>query len=187
MSIDDEILVRLSDGGLVPYRSFDDEPGKRTIYIGTWRVNDSPSVHDMLSGWVDGPEKRNRWLYAMQDFERFIHGEFVPVARNSRRAGTAQFERLEKPADEVWSLRCCLPKPGIRVLGRFAHKDVFVALTGHCREDLPDGDWPNEKAVCVRLWRNLLDDSYPFSGEFPYDYITGAVLSPGLVRRTHSP
>lgn len=72
---------------------------------------------------------------------------------------------LWPPRDRVWEIRSVRPKPSIRVLGRFAAKDEFVAIHYVLREDLGgwnSREWKIEKQRAKTEWTNLF---------YPYDAV----------------
>ncbi|MDO8434581.1 MAG: hypothetical protein Q7S58_19465 [Candidatus Binatus sp.] len=87
--------------------------------------------------------------------------------------------QLQPPRDEVWDIRCVDPKPGIQVLGRFAEKDVFVALTWEIRLQLKQfgsREWQDAILRCAIEWRRLFPTYQPLMGNYFADYISDAVF-----------
>ncbi len=59
----------------------------------------------------------------------FIAGKVISVGWDPMKKGVSAFmARLAPVEDEVWDIRSRDPSPGIRVLGSFSERDVFVAL-----------------------------------------------------------
>lgn len=74
--------------------------------------------------------------------------------------------RVDPVADEVWDFRCIDPKPGIRVFGRFAALDMFVALTWDYRENIEGEDyWAEQVRMCVAAWDRLFLGLPPHKGK----------------------
>lgn len=80
--------------------------------------------------------------------------------------------------DEVWEIRS-QDEPGIRVLGRFADTDLFIALTWHKRSELlgpQSRPWRDAIVGCKTEWKNLFPAYPPKSGDpsnaYPTDYIS---------------
>ena len=114
--------------------------------------------------------------------------DVVTVCWNPFEARDAKMGRLHPMADEVWDLRSQGPPPGLRVLCRFAEKDVLVALTCHPRSvgvpwlnRLPllgrrSREWRNAIVECRREWTMLFPAHQPLSGVNLDDYISNAIL-----------
>jgi hypothetical protein len=86
--------------------------------------------------------------------------------------------QLDSVQDEVWEIRSRDPKPGIRVFGRFAETDLFVALTWWWRSDLKgpkSKQWRNAREGCKAEWQKLFP-AYPAkSGTQINDYISAKI------------
>lgn len=98
----------------------------------------------------------------------------VTVADHPYKKPKATFmARVDPVGDEVFDIRCIDPKPGIRVLGCFGGRNLFVALTFNFHENLQDSrDWRNEIERCKTLWRSLFHTYPPHSGPNLNDYLT---------------
>lgn len=81
-------------------------------------------------------EDEQRLAFLAADLDRFVLGKVVEVSMGRSNAGF--LKRLVPGSDEVWTLRSQVPKPGVRVFGRFALTDVFVATNMAIRKDLND-------------------------------------------------
>lgn len=174
MSIYAEIIAEVNQGAGRLFSLGPSMPGasaKREVYI-------SADVKALLNGpWVND-DFEIRCGYLAADFDRFITGATIAVAATAHGSNAANLKRLHPPADEVWELRCRNPKPGIRVFGRFAAKDVLVALTWATRPDLggPQSKaWRDAKESCNAEWRKLFPAYPPFSGAHCDDYLSNAV------------
>jgi len=79
------------------------------------------------------------------DFDHFCLGGVITVGygRNS----SCAMKQLDPRTDEIWEIRSRDPKPQIRVFGRFADTDVFVATHFCRREDLGDRNRLDLKAT----------------------------------------
>jgi hypothetical protein len=81
--------------------------------------------------------------------------------------------RIDPAPDEVFDIRCIDPHPGIRVMGCFAEKDLFIALTKVGREELASvRDWRNEREACKAAWRRLFPTYPPYTGADLNDYVS---------------
>lgn len=144
---------------------------RREIYI-------SESIEDLLIDSWNSREQELRWGFVMSDLCVFVRDPWITIAVESRRAKAAYMARLQPDDSEVWDIRCRDPKPGIRLLGRFAEKNVFVALTWEERLPLRNFESPEWRAAtsrCTIEW-NRRFWSEPFRGHFPDDYLDGADL-----------
>ena len=76
----------------------------------------------------------------------------------------------------VWKFRDIEPKPSLRILGAFMHKDVFAALAPYERSELgPKGsqEWSNALQDFNAQWEQLFDGHKPKSGgTYPDDYLS---------------
>jgi hypothetical protein len=160
--------------------AIDGDPVVRTMLL-------SPELDSLLLGpWVT-PTIERRCNRLRADLEVFVKGEEVQVCLEPYVHDTALFGRLDKPGDEVWDIRSRAPKPGLRVFGRFAETDVFVALT--CAPRSVEQIWLDRKALkdrtsiqwhlniieCHERWEKLFPEHPPVHGDFLHAYLTNAV------------
>lgn len=134
----------------------------------------SREVNKLFTGppWSEPGEERCNVLRA--DLEHFVAGKQLTVSTGPK--SDPQLKQLDPPLDEIWAIRSRAPRPGIRVLGRFAVKDVFIALTWHFRKDLrEDREWRDACVRCKTEWRKLFPAYDPISGKFPSDYASNLV------------
>jgi hypothetical protein len=106
----------------------------------------------------------------------FIEGGKITVRWDPRRRrNPCILARLERSSDstdyEMWELRAMDPRPGARVLGGFAEKDVFVGVTWDYRENF-EALWPAEIGYCVGQWKRLFGACRPFEGIDPSEYLS---------------
>jgi len=193
MSIRDEIKAHWESGALVKHvplqvRSVP-TPELRELYILAVRIgygDDIPAIHEQFTGQHDA-EEEERWIEAEQYLDDFVTAERITIPHDSRRAKEAFMSRLDPPEEEVWDIRCYDPPPGLRMLGSFAEKDIFVALSWAYRETLgTDYEWGFAKRRSLSAWAVLFPDQKPLTGGYPYDYITGSTFSADRVRRPDS-
>lgn len=128
----------------------------------------SRALHDQISRNMQAPDAAvsARWSKLRADIDHFVGGGYV----NSN-----LLKPLSPARHGVWTLRSVRPRPGLRVFGRFAAPDVFVAT--HVQErKLLEGkgsqEWEFAKLECEEEWRRLFGDRRPFIGERYTDYIT---------------
>jgi len=150
---------------LVPL--FGDEENPRAVYV-------SEEVYgivkgSMLESWDD---ERHASLRALLD--DFVAGTRIAVAEAPySNKGCATLARVDPVEAEIWDIRCLDPYPGIRVFGRFAAKDTFIALTWDYRENFEGGVyWANEVARCTDAWESLFGTLSPLKGNSLNDYLS---------------
>lgn len=138
----------------------------------------SQEVHALLSGpWADqNLASKSGRLRA--DLEMFILGQVISVARQSRRAKSAYMNRLHPAREEVWEIRSRAPQPSVRIFGRFAEMDVFVALTWSDRPSLGgmgSREWRDAIEGCKAEWRKLFPSYPPFTRDGLHGYVSEPV------------
>jgi len=140
----------------------------RDVYV-------TQEVHGFLEPeWGDAIEERKAGELR-GDFDNFTAGRRLLVTLR-RRPGREDLKRLEKAREEIWELKSKAP-PEIRVFGRFADRDVFIALTFAWRDHIQsDGDFDYYKSVAKRQWRLLFPSHEPFTGVRADDYVSNATV-----------
>lgn len=114
---------------------------------------------------------RTAQLIAVMD--NFVGGGQIRVG--SRKTKHADMKQLEPNDGEVWELISVAPKPSIRIFGRFALPDVFVATHKEIRNQLGGFDsveFRRQITNCERYWRKYLHSWPPLIGGALHDYIT---------------
>jgi hypothetical protein len=176
MSIYDEIRHRVNEQrlfALPPLMPPSPGVAARHLFV-------SPEVYALFVGPWEEREWMSRCFVLRADLDRFSQGGLIAIAERPFRKGkTAYMRQLFRWREEVWEIRSRDPNPGIRVLGRFAETNVFVALTWHKRADLlgPESRaWRDAIVTCKTEWRNLFPAYQPKSGDaasvYPTDYIS---------------
>jgi hypothetical protein len=109
------------------------------------------------------------------DLDRFVEGGRVSVALQPRRKpATAYLARVEPVVPEVWDIRSTDPRPGIRALGRFAGRDIFVVLCWDYRENIAGPrDWNAFRERCLSEWMRLFPGRPAYTGASLDDYLSG--------------
>ncbi len=112
------------------------------------------------------PAISSRWWKLRADMDHFVTGGYV----------NDKFLKPLTPARHgVWTLKSVRPKPGLRVFGRFAAPDVFVA-THVCERRQLKGKLSLEfelaKLDCEREWDLVFGKRKPFFSTRYEDYIT---------------
>lgn len=137
----------------------------RTIYV-------SESVKE----YIESSTERAGQLHA--DFDRFIGGKLITASLVPYKARNAYMGLLHPVKDGLWDIRSQDPRPGLRVLGGFAEKDVFIALTIHERKLLGIGTsrlWSLATRGCKTEWVKRFHAYKPVYGVDLHDYISNSV------------
>jgi hypothetical protein len=164
MSISDEIAALESAGKLfriAPFRTT--KPAKRRMYLSERAANDllgrqsaiqilglRADVAAAMTRWVVG-----EWVYGNPRAKRFLH-------------------RLDSPPPEVWEFRVTEPDVQVRIIGRFAEVDTFIASRIHTRAHLGDYGsqaWQDAKDDASTMWSELFPERAPHSGTWMHHYI----------------
>lgn len=141
-------------------------------------------VHHQLDAILSGVAT-HRSIGGMRRYlEGFVMGGAITMGFTPRSHGSAMMGRLDPVADHTWDFRCVDPSPAIRVFGKFACRDVFVALEwaprskaipGYDRRPLCDSDsieWHIALGQTQKLWSQILPNIKPLSGNKPSDYLS---------------
>ncbi|HYE70109.1 MAG TPA: hypothetical protein VD932_01125 [Aquabacterium sp.] len=119
-----------------------------------------------------------RMARLVRDLDRFSNGDRLGVVLDDRFENSCFMKRLSPSTDEIWEIRSRDPQPGLRIFGRFAEQDVFVAVNMAIRKEL---DWEREKEVCESKWQLLFPSHPPISGASINDYISENVFDPSRI------
>jgi len=141
----------------------------------------SPEVRDM----VEPTNREARWEMRgsrlRADLDLFSEGGYITASMTPYQARSAYMGLLHPGSSGWWDIRSRDPNPGLRVLGGFAEKDVFIALTWEERAPLGDGrsrQWNQAIVRCQCEWRNRFYAYEPVRGEAINEFITkNAVLA----------
>ena len=173
MSIYLEVEAHHKEGRLVRFVPIVcSPPQRRVIYV-------TLALKNLLDGpWV-GDEWEIRWSRAKQQLDDFMDGlprDRIFVRSAPRKKSACFMSLLDPENDEIWEIRCRDPKPGLRIFGSFIRQDVFVALTAAPHECLSsEGDWDRAIQQYKQEW-NKYFSSAAFSGAYPNDYLTRAIV-----------
>jgi hypothetical protein len=114
---------------------------------------------------------------ARGDLDRYSAGRRISVMPYPKPwPATTYLKRLDPVTAELWEIRSCDPKPGIRVLGRFADKNLFVALCWDFHEFLKGETWDPLCDRCLDEWRKLFPNRGAHGGTNAYDFVSEEVL-----------
>lgn len=141
------------------------------------------------------PGEKKRWLYVTKEIEAvlcdggvvpkgwtdakigsFLKGHVLLVAQQrTKKRVIADLKKLEGH-DEAWVMVFPQPKnEQWRLFGRFADKDTFVGLLLLPRKECGSDELYQQRAEeMIAAWKFEKD---PLRGEFPDDYLSGAVLN----------
>jgi hypothetical protein len=122
-----------------------------------------------LTGPWDTPENEVKFMELRAYLDVYTEGRLI----------TPGFLfQLSNRSEEVWEIKAPRPRPGLRVFGRFAEIDVFVALH-YAERDVLQGwqsrVWRDAKEICKSEWRKLFITWEPFGGNTIHDYVSNAV------------
>ena len=171
MSIRQEI-EKLKGGGELHVLDplFPGVPHERVILATTW-------LYKELSGpWEDEAEEA-RMARLWADLDHFSAGGVIVVG--NRFDDDCHMKPLEPVSDEVWEYISRCPSPSLRVFGRFAEVDVFVATHKWARSLLgafKSRVWKREIRRCKAEWTRLFPAHYPVIGVRVNDYISENVI-----------
>src|SRR5699024_4113055 len=103
------------------------------------------------------------------DLDFFTEGGELAIAEAPfGKSRTSYLARVAPVEDELWDIRSRDPRPGIRVLGAFAERDVFIALVWDHRSTLGGAESREWRDFILRgktAWRTLFETYKPHSGE----------------------
>lgn len=139
----------------------------------------SNGIRDLVFGPWSEPQWEQRCGYLRADLDKFIEGRLLTIAEKPYGGKTSDMKRLDAARDEVWEIRSRDPNPGLRVFGRFADRNLFVALTWAKRVNLHgpgSREWRNAIEECKTEWRRLFPAYPPKTGGQIHDYLSNIVL-----------
>jgi hypothetical protein len=128
----------------------------------------------------DDPINTTRWGHVLNRLLVFLEGGVIRVRTGKMtKRDKADMVRLLPPGNEVWEFRYLERRADIRIFGRFAEPDFFVALRWEERDALGgqgDQAWDEMTKLCCHDWRTLLPAYPPFSaGSYPHGYLSNAL------------
>jgi hypothetical protein len=106
--------------------------------------------------------------------DRFSGNDRISLAMDPKnKPATTYLARIRPVTNAVWDIRSTEITPGIRVLGRFAEMDTFVALVWAYHEAVKgDKAWADFGQRCIDEWRILFHSSNPLTGSVARDYVS---------------
>jgi hypothetical protein len=164
MLIDGEIKALCDDGLLMLVEPVDFRiRQERAVYA-------SPDLHQFLTLASRDAETNKDRLRVQRVFDRFTSGAEISVALERPMKGS-DIKRLSPPHREVWEFKIRgKGKTQLRTFGRFALKDVFLALTGPVSRPHCDHDF--EMTRCEAKWQAILPSRSPIHGSTADAYIS---------------
>jgi hypothetical protein len=153
--------------------TFDSDPERRVLLI-------NEEIANLLNDHEGGRMQRLR-----ADLETFIKGEEISLSVTPYKHRTAYMGLLSPEGEGIWEIRSRDPKPALRVFGRFAIKDVFVALAWRLRSRR-DARWPDRHPLegrnsleyqfaqieVLERWRALFGERQPIIGSDPGELLS---------------
>lgn len=175
MSISIEIANRVNEGRLHLLQPL----MPRSAGVAPRHIYANEEIYSLLVGPWQSKEEHERCGYLRADFDRFMQGGMIPIAEHPLLRGkNAYMRQLFRFREEVWEIRSRDPLPSIRVLGRFADTDVFIALSWWHRTDLggpKDRAWRDAIVGCKSEWRKLFPSYEPKSSGGTHVYPTACI------------
>ena len=182
MSIRDQIQSALAEQRLrtLP-RRVQSDPVERVMLIGD-------EIWQLLHGPFTSPAHSERIGALHADLEAFVRGDAVSLALTPFQHGVAYMGRLDPKGQATWDIRSRDPDPGLRVFGRFAARDIFVALSWAPRsirlswsKRVPLADrrlnWRLQILECEEQWNLVLPGAVPLVGKEVKDYVSANAIS----------
>lgn len=134
----------------------------------------TPEIQKQLFGPYQFVEHKVRMQDLLAFLQGFTSGQRLNVSLCGRKHKNAMLGRMEAPRDEVWEIRH-QPSPGLRITGRFASADHFIATDWYLRsvrvpwsDKLPIRDseaaYKKMKTACQREWQSLFPNHGPIHG-----------------------
>lgn len=176
MSIHGALQRAVAAGSLDYTPATESDPVERVLMYGE-------ELRDFLSGPFKGAAHEKRAGELLADFQSFVRGDHVSLCFRPREHNESTFGRLEPEERAVWDLRSRKHRPSLRVLGGFAARDVFVALSWWPRwHKVPwsdkepllrdDARWAAAISDADQKWRDILLGKRRVSGEEVGSYVT---------------
>lgn len=163
MSIREMIRLRVTEGSLFPVRpKAAGTTSRRAMFV-------SEALWTLFETSHPDPEMEERIGHLQADLEAFADGT---------RLHPRYLFLLYPAAEAVWEIRSMRPNPSIRVLGRFAERDVFVATNYAFRKELGgwrSRQWRDVKLTSRVIWRNLFHPYRPIITTNVRDVVSGAI------------
>lgn len=172
MSIHVAINQHLRSGRLQRILPIVEEPAYRFFHA-------VPEVVQLLTEAPSGDAAWDaRRMSARADIDWFVGGHRIDVRMRTKNVN-ARLALLKPASDGVWEFRVRAPKPGIRIFGGFADRDVFVACSWSKKEELLSDDGSENDLLygpslnrCKTEWIGLFAPLTRMTGGTIHDYIS---------------
>lgn len=142
-------------------------------------------VNEELWNLLNGP-----WNTVEDEIRFMTLRAYLDIYTEGRALTPGFLFQLTQPSEEVWEIKAPRPRPGLRVFGRFADIDIFVALHHASRDALGGWQsrvWRDAREICKSEWRKLFLTWEPFRGNSINDYVSNAIdgkyLKPDTTKR----
>lgn len=178
MSIQELVKERVASGRIAVLEPIVlSDPMRRTMVM-------TPEIAKLIAGPWPNANAERRCGRLRGDLEMFVTGQELSVCLRPYEAGPAYMGLLEPPAAGVWDIRSRDPSPGLRVLGLFASRDLFVAMNCAPRsvqaDFLPDdplgardsAEWRSAIKIAKACWRQLFQPYTPIVGSNVREYLS---------------
>lgn len=154
--------------------------------VATRRMAVSQDIYELVYGdWISD-EWENRRMGLIADIDHYLQGGKISAVlpdgkKMYAHKPNAKMRLLQLPRDEVWEFRSTHKNPemSIRMFGRFAVKDFFIALNWEKRPYLAEPEspqWKKAKKTCKSEWAKLFPVYPPLKGDDLHDYLSNSVL-----------
>lgn len=156
-----EIRAKEGDGRLVMVRPL--SPRERIVRP----MFATPAVSKMLTEEYDESIDVQRAASLQADLEVFVTGQPIDPG---------YLKPLKPIGKNVWEIRSVRPRPSIRVFGRFADRDVFVATNYFLRKPLgafKSLEWKDAIHVARQEWARLFTRD-PIEGKL-HELVSGVL------------
>jgi hypothetical protein len=165
LSILDEIAIHVQRRSLVQFFASDLRAANQSAY--------QRSVFVSVEISQERERRRNERSFRLLAvrLEAFVLGRTIPVALEQDHKA-AEWARLAPAGWEVWEIRARHVNPELRVLGRFAATDIFIALNLYDARIKGKRNWDAAKLRCQEDWRRLFPQTAPVFGSVINDYIS---------------
>ncbi|MCL4679185.1 MAG: hypothetical protein KJ017_11410 [Alphaproteobacteria bacterium] len=138
-------------------------------------------IHGMLNGPWKNELEENQWNTVASTMDSFVAGRLMSLADNEKpNKNRHKLARLEPKEDGLWEIRATDPRPGVRIVGYFVKKDVFIALTWATRLFLGSVDSLQWRWIMIkskREWKKLFLEYTPLTGGGPNDYVSNIIIN----------
>lgn len=183
MSIDDQIRGAVSAGKLYYLEMEEGDPERRAMLLHI-------DIRDLLACRPDNLRKERKIGRLRADLQMFVKGELISMCFEPfQHKKTSYMGRYDPVEESTWAIRSRDPNPGMRIFGRFAKKNVFIALNYEFRSVQPK--WSNKKPLgdkhslehqlamieTKERWKHLFNGIEPVKGEDCHDYISERVFA----------